>query len=79
MKNPYPEWGSPNEPEWAFRAVAMIDRLAGQLAEVQAQRDGLKDALVEIGSIHVESHEDAYNMRGIATEALAKLEVSDGK
>jgi hypothetical protein len=35
MKNPHPEWGSPHEPEWAFRAVAMIDRLAGQLAELQ--------------------------------------------
>ena len=35
MNNPYPEWGSLNEPEWAFRAVAMIDRLAGQLADLQ--------------------------------------------
>jgi len=35
MNNPYPEWGSPDEPEWAFRACAMIDRLAGQLAELQ--------------------------------------------
>lgn len=35
MDNPYPEWGNMNEPEWAFRAVAMITRLQRQLAELQ--------------------------------------------
>ena len=44
MNNPIPQC-SPDSPEWAFRAVKMINELAKRVDRLEAELDDLRDEL----------------------------------
>jgi len=54
-----------------------VKSLRAHLAEVEAQRDGLREDLRKIASTRIDTHEDAHNVLNFAREAYSNWKKQD--